>query len=543
MALTSTSEQTWRFDLYKVSQIENVTPNLSLGRGGPTASSWRRAQWFNIAVLFFTTTFTVSNVVSDSGLLPLAAFYLLTASTLISFWVLSAAPFINPIQSFVLVQYVWFGVAPAVLSGYALLRGQLVDLAVLQDDVILISIVVAPGLVLYSVASRLTIRQLRSWISVPARRLLAPASGYEPKFLLLLCLVVGIAHLCPLLLGTIGIVGVREVNYLGGTQTDIWWIGLIVAVGSIQPLVVSSLVSAWAFNGRRTPLLTKVLLITFVLLTLWSSLIGGWKSPLLILCSYYALAFISRFQRFPWALVLIATVGLVGFIGPFINQARFVATQSEIKDSTERQKMFLEVFLNPSEFLSTSLDSVDSFIALPFRGIMPLAAEVTRRNGAWSGEWGGSTFAWGLEALVPRVFHPAKPEMNIGNYLFRALRVGNDENTFHSVAISLPFEVVGNFGIVAGVLSFGAIGVVWAAICVGILTANRLATHPLSPYMSIGVVAMEGAFGHYLAGLRELAIGLAVMAIVSVLSGRNRVSRIGRDAARITPETRLIGEI
>lgn len=148
MALTLTSEQTWRLDLYKVSQIENVTPNLSLGRGGTTASSWRRAQWFNLAVLFFTATFTVSNLVSDSGLLPLAAFYLLTASTLISFWGLSAAPFINPIQSFVLVQYVWFGVAPAVLSGYALLRGQVVELAVLQDDVILISIVVAPGLVL-----------------------------------------------------------------------------------------------------------------------------------------------------------------------------------------------------------------------------------------------------------------------------------------------------------------------------------------------------------------------------------------------------------
>ena len=543
MAPTLTSEPTWRLDLYKVSQIENVMPNLSLGRGGPTASSWRRAKWFNLAVLFFTVTFTVSNVVSDSGLLPLAAFYLLTASTLISFWGLSAAPFINPIQSFVLVQYVWFGVAPAVLSGYALLRGQLVDLAVLQDDVILISIVVAPGLVLYSVASRLTIRQLRSWISVPARRLLAPPNGYEPNFLLSLCLVIGIAYFCPLLLATIGIVGVIEVNYLGGTQTDIWWVGLIVAVGSAQPLVVSSLVSAWVFNGRRTPLLTKVMLITFVLLTLWSSLVGGWKSPLLILCSFYVLAFISRFQRFPWALVLIATVGLVGFIGPFIEQARFIAIKSQITDSSERKKIFLEVLLNPSEFVSTSLDSVDKFISLPFRGIMPLAAEVTRRNGAWSGEWGGSTFAWGLEALVPRVFHPTKPEMNIGNYFFRTLSAENDENTFHSVAISLPFEVVGNFGIIVGVLSFGAIGVVWAAICVGILTANRLATHPLSPYMSISVVAMEGAFGHYLAGLRDFAIGLAAMAIVSLLIGRNRLSRIGGDTARTCPKALLIGEI
>ena len=151
--------------LYRVRQIENVTPNLSHGHGGAAAASWRRAEWFNLAVLFCTATFTVSHVVSDGGLLSLGAFYVLTASTLMSFWWLSADPLITPIQSFVLFQYIWFGVAPAVLSGYALLRGQLVDLAVLQDDLILISIVVAPGLVLYSVAARLTLRQLRSWIS------------------------------------------------------------------------------------------------------------------------------------------------------------------------------------------------------------------------------------------------------------------------------------------------------------------------------------------------------------------------------------------
>ena len=528
--------------LYRVRQIENVTPNLSHGHGGAAAASWRRAEWFNLAVLFCTATFTVSHVVSDGGLLSLGAFYVLTASTLMSFWWLSADPLITPIQSFVLFQYIWFGVAPAVLSGYALLRGQLVDLAVLQDDLILISIVVAPGLVLYSVAARLTLRQLRSWISVPARQLLAPPSGYEPNFLLALCLLVGIAYLCRLLLGTVGIVGVREVSYLGGTQTDIWWVGLIVAVGAVQPLVVSSLVSAWVFNGRRTPPLTRVLLVTLVLWTVWNSLVGGWKSPLLILCSYYVLAFTSRFQRVPWALVVIATVGLVWVIGPFIGQARSVAMESQIKNSTEREAVFLKVLLNPSEFMSTSLDSVDSFIALPFRGIMPLAAEVTRRNGAWSGEWGGSTFAWGLEALVPRVFHPTKPDMSIGNYFFRTLRPGNDENTFHSVAISHPFEVVGNFGIVAGILSFGAVGVAWATICVGILTADRLATHPLSPYLSISVVAMEGAFGHYLAGLRDCAIALAVMALVALFMRRNRVSRIGDNTARASAKTHLIGD-
>jgi hypothetical protein len=265
------------------------------------------------------------------------------------------------------------------------------------------------------------------------------------------------------------------------------------------------------------------LIVVVVVQTIMSALFGGWKSPIAVLGAYYVCAYVSRYQRPPWLVMTVGAIVFVVLITPFVMFGRHVALVAKADNSSMRKEVFSEILRDPEAFLSTEIERID--VSVFFRGIYPLAGELTRRNGFLDGEWHGDTIAWGFEILVPRAFMPDKRDANIGNFFCQTvgadIGVSGRNDTLNNIGMSIPFEFVGNYGVVAGILSFGLIGFVWTLFVVWMLSPSRLSNHPLTPFLTMSIVGMEGALGHYLAGLRGLIVPMLLCYFIhKMLRGR-----------------------
>jgi hypothetical protein len=104
-----------------------------------------------------------------------------------------------------------------------------------------------------------------------------------------------------------------------------------------------------------------------------------------------------------------------------------------------------------------------------------------------------------------------------------ALELGEADiySPFHSIAISVPFECVGNYGWLAGIFSFGVIGIVWGGFITFLLTPDRLSTHPLMPYCLTLLLAFEQSVGQFLNAAKLLVFPLAVIGVVWAIFGKD----------------------
>ncbi|MBU4273704.1 MAG: hypothetical protein KKE86_01950 [Planctomycetes bacterium] len=441
-------------------------------------------------------------------------------SVYVSLSFLADRPLVNPIQAFVAMFYWWFGVGPAVVATWSVLLGKFGAALDAQESGMEALWIVAPGLLLYAIVARWTL----DWFSrtgIYARFLLPAGDNYRPKLLAVFLSLVALSMAAIALLQSMGIQGQEETSFFGGIKTSIWWVGVIAGVGSIAPLATSALMTALASPWRTISVVVKVLIVVVAAQTIMQALFGGWKSPIAILGASYVCAYVSRHQRPPWLIVIVGVLVFMLIITPFVGFGRHVALVAGAEDSAVRKEVFSDVLNDPEAFLSTEMESID--VSVFFRGIYPLAGELTRRNGFLDGEWHGDTIAWGFEILVPRAFNPDKRDSNIGNFFSRTVGVDigvSGKNDFlNNIAISVPFEFVGNYGWGAGILSFGLIGVFWTLFVVWMLSPDRLSNHPLTPFLMISMLAMESALGHYLAGFRDLIIPLLLCYVIYRMFG------------------------
>jgi len=493
-----------------------------LNRKPVRCCGWVRSLWLVLSLGGVMAMATFTALCTGAPAAYVVGQLVLGLSTYIALFFLANRPLFNPIHAVVFIFYWWFGVGPAVVA----MRNFLLNMpdAALYEQVSSMEAlwIVAPGLIFYAIIARLTLNFYPR--KGPYARFLRPAGdNYRPRVLIIYLSLVGLSTAALSVLQMMGIQGMEETSFFGGTKTTIWWVGVIAAAGSIAPFVSSSLMTALSGPWKKIPVVVWILIGVVVALTVVFALLGGWKSPLAVLGAYFTIAYISRYQRPPWLIMILGAVVFLWVITPFVHYGRHIAVTSGATDSAMRKEVFMDILKDPKAFMLAGKEGL--YVSIFFRGIYPLAGELTRRNGIIDGEWKGYTILWGFEILVPRALLPNKRDAAIGNFFSRTVGADigrtNRNDTLNSAAVSIPFELVGNYGWAAGVLSFGLIGVFWTLLCCWLLSPARLSNHPLTPFLALSTLGMEGALGHYLAGLRGLIIPLFLCYFVyRLLRGR-----------------------
>lgn len=477
--------------------------------------NWSSALWFKLTFFILLVLSVTVGVVSDAPLTYILGQTLLSFSAFISLCILSDRPLLNPIQAFVAIFYWWFGVAPTVGGGFHLLLNS-PEMALMAQTSGMESLwIVASGLPLYSIVARHTL-SIISQKNIYAHFLLPEGVYFKKNTILYLFSCGFISQIVMMLLSYLGVVGQESVNYLGGTKTTIWWVGIIVGISAINSLTTSALVTELLQPWKTIDPTIRIACIITISMTIYGAFTSGWKGQFVFLFFYILCAYISKHQRLPWRNLIIFLFLYLFFIEPFVASGRYLAELYDVTTSTEREALFKNLIGSGSITDKKTLNDIN--IESPFRGIYPLAGDITRNNDLFTGEWNGYSIGWGLGSLVPRVLNPDKKDMNIGNFFYKSTysRTFKEDvvSDINNVAISLPFEFAGNYGLVVGVLSFMFIGVFWASFCGWLLSVPRLSNHPLTPFAISLTLGMEAAFGHFLANLRSLLIPFSVIFIL-----------------------------
>ena len=253
------------------------------------------------------------------------------------------------------------------------------------------------------------------------------------------------------------------------------------------------------------------------------ALTSGVKTAFFLTLLFLMCAYISKEQKPPFGWLLAAVLVFLVAVEPFVAQGRRIAEELEVTTSQERRSVFSELISSPEDVLRIDLGSLN--ITTLFRGISAVGGEIARRSSMFDGTWDVDTLAWGLKAQIPRVLADDKPDLNIGNYIARTtgtdmgLLMAGDDVT--NISPSVPFEVVGNYGWVAGTAAFFVLGLLWAGINVFVLSRPRLETHPLTPLFVSLALFFEAPFGHFLASLKAFLIPLAVLVLWSICVRRH----------------------
>jgi hypothetical protein len=439
-------------------------------------------------------------------------------------------PIIDPIQSFILITYIWLGALPCAINilAHFVNSSDNVERAALSAGVPTAALA-ALGLPLYTWASTVAVSLAPRLSPGPGLAGLALGDRRTQSKLLLAStgLLLGSAYLGRALHGgDLSTQVFESVGMLGGSRVSSWSLGLLLALGSITPWLQSVIMWSVVAGRRYRAKWSMPVAAVVTVVTAWSAVVGGWKSPLLYLLALLVLAEVGRNQRVPLVIPATAAALFLTVVAPFVSAAR---QQSIVvgADASSRAEIFLEVAQKPGDWvLKPELWDVSVFA----RGIYLVGSEAIRRSDMWSGPWRGDTLVWGLEVQLPRPLLPGKRDMNIGNFVARELgpEVGlsRAEDEVNSLAIFIPCEIAANFGWFVAWLSFGAIGFMWALFCCVLLGVRRLATHPYSPVLTLFPLAMEAPLGHFLANLRGLIFGLLVLACIrSVAKFGNCVPR------------------
>jgi hypothetical protein len=483
--------------------------------GSESTTSWFRSRWLRISWGLIIVATAIVAVLSQADYEYIFGQMALNASVFLSLWLLSDRPLISPVQAVIFIFYWWFGIAPTVMGGFYLLMGGQADALQSQQAGMEALWIVAAGLPLYALAAR----QVLKWLEISgsyAGFLMPTGYLYRPRTLLTYWIVAIAAAVAAEAASQLGIGGITTVNYLGGQRVDDWWVGILNAVSDIAALAAAGTMMSFVAPRALSSRGVKLLGLVVIGLTLASAVTSGTKGQFVYIFFYMICALLSMRQVPPWRLILLVAVGFLFVVEPFVSFARTQAVMAGAQSVSDRRAIFLETIDQGSFTLLRDIQDVK--IEALFRGIYPLAGELTRRNSWWDGYWHGLTIEHGLRALVPRALDPTKPDMDVGNFMARTVGVDlgqvDSSNYVTSVAVSLPFELVGNYGWLAGVATFPIIGLVWALVCGWLLSPARLSSHPLAPWLIGMALGMEAALGHYLASWRDVIIPLLVAYIL-----------------------------
>jgi hypothetical protein len=431
--------------------------------------------------------------------------FVLGAFSLCSLILLGDRPLLNPLQAFVLLFHWWYCWGPAICSAFYYLSGDPGEAQPFLENHSGAVWVVAIGLPIYAICVRLTLRFAR-YSNMGLRFLLPSGLLYNSKTLLAYAGISSGVYALMTILGLFGMRAYQNTDYLGGQVTES---PILAALDSVKGLGQFAIVGLLGYLAAPNRTNWKPLRLAIVLMTLANIGIAfqsGAKGPIVLPLFFLILLFFTYRQRLPWALVLSLLASYLIIVEPFVASSRGRAQQEQLTTSDQRTKLFREQLRN-FELASPDWRAIN--VESPFRGVYSRSVKVAQISSFSHGPWEGQSLRDGFSAMVPRFIDPNKADSNMGNYFAHQLDESSIENTMNNIAITIPFEIVGNYGFAAGILSFGVIGVFWTLLVSFLLSEERLATHPLMPLCVSMMMAMEGSVGQFVNSLKPLPFALA----------------------------------
>ncbi len=417
-------------------------------------------------------------------------------------------PLVNPLHAVVLFFHWWFGYCPTVCAFYWILQGEPENAAPYLTGGTVCILIVAFGLVLYALGARAVLGIWRPQLMSAA----APEGfSYRTGTLLRLGLAAGLAGLSIWLLGIFGLQAFETVNYLGGQSTKTWWLVPLDEAGHLIDFALAAGCSLLALPRLKSSPFTRCTALAIAVFAVSRAVTSGSKGPLIFPVFYYVVAYTTWRRRAPWLALFLGLVAFLTFVEPFVASMRLRVERTGQATVADRREIFLDGLKNfsPSDLFGHQLN-IESL----FRGIYPLAVKTTAQSTLFSGPWRGESLRDGLSAILPRALFPAKASSNMGNYFAHQLSVADAGDNLQNVAITIPFEFTGNFGWIAGSLSFALLGAVWALFVALLLTPARMATHPLTPFVIVFGLGIESSVGQFGNGIKMLLILLPLLFLI-----------------------------
>jgi hypothetical protein len=440
---------------------------------------------------------------------------------------LSNSRLLNPVQFVVFLFHWYFAVGPSIHSLYSLVTGTadhsvyayitgrtLSDSYYLQHGTRALMIV-SVGLPLYSFVAR---RVLSWWPKAWYLKFLMPAGArYGPRTLVQWWGVAALAIGTIWLLGLAGVNAFTSINYLGGHVVENPLAALIASVTRIGELAT---VSAMGYVVlRRSPGATHFRILAAVILLCFSlnAMTSGVKGAVVEMSFYVLVSYITWRSKVPILAICCLAGAYLLVIEPVIAAGRLAAESAKVGTSADARQIFLDTLTN---YEVSEKSWRDLNIESPFRFIFYCAGEVAESSALLTGPWAGATLKDGVSSILPRFLFPEKANSNMGNDFARSIGIAAPDDHATNASITMPFEIVGNYGWMAGVAAFALLGAVWSAFSAYVLSPARLATHPLSPFVVGMSVHFESSCGQFLGQYKDLVIIVPLLWLMWIINRR-----------------------
>ncbi len=435
--------------------------------------------------------------------------------------ILGDRPLLNPLQALVFLFHWWFAWGPAVCSFFFYVSDDLPQSSHFVSGDGGAILIVALGQLLFALCAALTLRLFRKF-RVGLSFLLPEGVLYSPRTLVTYSAVAAAAYALTGVLGLFGIRAFEDVNFLGGQKTVSPLLAAIVPITQLGQFATVGLIGYLVLRRTAGGPLLKFATILTLLGNIAFALQSGSKTPIILPLFYVGLVYFTYRQRIPWTLCISLLAFYVVFVEPFVASSRTASNSQNANSSDDRVEIFRQK-LREGSFAALNWREIN--IESPFRFIYSEAIQVAAISEMNSGPWAGESLENGFSTMVPRFLSPQKADSNMGNYFAHQLGEAGEGDETYNISITIPFEFVGNYGFVAGILSFGLLGFFWTAILCFLLSEQRLATHPLMPVCVTLIMTVEGSVGQMANGLKLLPIPiLAAWVVFIAVRRKTRVS-------------------
>ncbi len=490
-----------------------------------SAGNWAQARWVLFGLVAVLTALTAECLQTGSLDFWLAQVSLAIAAYT-SACILSNRALLNPMQSLLAYFYWWFGIGPIAISGFRLLTGDVAGAEYVHATFNDATFIVAIGLPLYALTSRQTLVWARRYrFAIPFLQPTGSTYSWATTGLMVvlwMCVSIvlnGILQIEP--------AAIVQVNMLGGTVTNVWWVAVLASLQRFLFIFVQITLLTGIYAARRDEKRVPGWVIIAAILVfsygMYMAVVSGWKGAIMQLAILTLFVHVSATKRIPWRALLLGLLFFLCFVEPFVRTGRNIARRTGAESRSDRVAVFRGLLMN-GELYESIGDLRNVNIDSPFRGIYGVAGQITKSAGVFTGRLEGQTIMDGILAALPRAIYPGKPDMNIGNVFSRIygaeLGISDEDDDVNNLAPSIPFEFVANYGLVAGVASFGFIGVVWTALCAFLLSPERVSDHPLTAWLILSSGKFEGVVGALVGWGREIPLILLFLWLIWRSVGR-----------------------